>query len=315
MGATLNGCLKLLTLLNEAPERILSLQELCASLARSRETLLEQVKLLNTYDYILEDLGKDQLYLNRSLDFYDEDYIFRASKGKGRVSVLESIGSTNTEMLTRHASLASGDVILAEIQYGSRSRRNTKWHCPIGSQLTMSLCTLYEPTLDIAGLSVAVGVRLAAVLTELGVEEVKVKWPNDLYVQGRKICGILVETISNLHSLYIVTGLGLNVHKEGFEELETPHISLDEAQVKLSRNEVAVAVISALRELFEQFQRSGFVPYQADFDQWDYLKDRQIAVKTESSLFQGRACGIDEKGALLLQTAKGLEHLTSGHIL
>lgn len=108
--------------------------------------------------------------------------------------MLPVIDSTNQYLLDRIGELKSGDACVAEYQQAGRGRRGRKWFSPFGANLYLSMFWRLEqgPAAAI-GLSLVIGIVMAEVLRKLGADKVRVKWPNDLYLQDRKLAGILVE--------------------------------------------------------------------------------------------------------------------------
>lgn len=131
----------------------------------------------------------------------------------GKVAVLPVIDSTNQYLLDRIGELRSGDACVAEYQQAGRGRRGRKWFSPFGANLYLSMYWRLEqgPAAAI-GLSLVIGIIMAEVLQELGAENVRVKWPNDLYLGDRKLAGILVELTGKTgDAAQIVIGAGINL--------------------------------------------------------------------------------------------------------
>ena len=131
----------------------------------------------------------------------------------GRVTVLPVIDSTNQYLLDRLDELTSGDACVAEYQQAGRGRRGRKWFSPFGANLYLSMYWRLEqgPAAAI-GLSLVIGIVIAEVLQQLGAEQVRVKWPNDIYLQDRKLSGILVELTGKTgDAAQIVSGAGINL--------------------------------------------------------------------------------------------------------
>ena len=131
----------------------------------------------------------------------------------GRVSVLPVIDSTNQYLLDRISELSSGDACVAEYQQAGRGRRGRKWFSPFGSNLYLSMYwKLDQGPAAAMGLSLVIGIVMAEVLQRLGAEDVRVKWPNDLYLKDRKLAGILVELTGKTgDAAQLVIGAGINL--------------------------------------------------------------------------------------------------------
>lgn len=123
------------------------------------------------------------------------------------------IDSTNQYLLDRLSELKSGDACVAEYQQAGRGRRGRKWFSPFGANLYLSMYWRLEqgPAAAI-GLSTVIGIVMAEVLHDLGADQVRVKWPNDLYLNDRKLAGIPAELTGKTgDAAQIVIGAGLNM--------------------------------------------------------------------------------------------------------
>ena len=156
--------------------------------------------------------GRAIASLNR-LNLLDEQKIAQARLNKVVVTVLPVIDSTNQYLLDRLDELESGDACVAEYQQAGRGRRGRKWFSPFGANLYLSMYWRLEqgPAAAI-GLSLVIGIVIAEVLQSLGADNVRVKWPNDIYLQDRKLSGILVELTGKTgDAAQIVSGAGINL--------------------------------------------------------------------------------------------------------
>ena len=157
----------------------------------------------------------------------------------GSVTVLPVIDSTNQYLLDRIGELKSGDACVAEYQQAGRGRRGRKWFSPFGANLYLSMFWRLEqgPAAAI-GLSLVIGIVMAEVLRKLGADKVRVKWPNDLYLQDRKLAGILVELTGKTgDAAQIVIGAGINMAMRRVEEsvVNQGWITLQEAGINLEK--------------------------------------------------------------------------------
>lgn len=181
----------------------------------------------------------------------------------GSVAVLPVIDSTNQYLLDRIGELKSGDACVAEYQHAGRGRRGRKWFSPFGANLYLSMFWRLEqgPAAAI-GLSLVIGIVMAEVLRKLGADKVRVKWPNDLYLQDRKLAGILVELTGKTgDAAQIVIGAGINMAMRRVEEsvVNQGWITLQEAGINLDRNTLAAMLIRELRAALELLDRKSVV--------------------------------------------------------
>ena len=244
------------------------------------------------------------------------------------VEVLPSIDSTNTELMRRaRAGLCDPTLLVAEQQTAGRGRLGRVWQSDVGASLMMSLGLPLAPA-DWSGLSLAVGVSVAeslqpALPAEGAAPRVGLKWPNDLWVSGdRKLGGILVETASFVApqgapaerapaTRYVVVGIGINVLPRSGEGMSMPPASLQELEPGLDAPAALLRIVPPLVAMLQSFEGYGFSPMQARFAQRDILQGRAV---TLSDGQVGTAHGVGEDGALLVQTASGMQAVTSSEI-
>ncbi len=226
------------------------------------------------------------------------------------VEVLPEIDSTNTELM-RRARAGHGDAVLlvAEHQSAGRGRLGRQWSSRAGDSLTFSLGLPLQPA-SWSGLSLVVGVAVAEALHP----RVGLKWPNDLWVDGRKLGGILVETASFAQAdgpRQTVVGVGLNIHRPPGEGLSTPAASVDELLPELDAPAVLARIAAPLVAALQAFETAGFEPFLARFEARDLLRDRVVTLSDGST---GTAHGVAQDGGLLVHTAAGMRVVHSSEV-
>jgi BirA family biotin operon repressor/biotin-[acetyl-CoA-carboxylase] ligase len=233
------------------------------------------------------------------------------------VEVLPHIDSTNTELMRRaRAGHLSPTLLIAERQTAGRGRMGRAWFsdapqghaAPIGgpTSLTFSLGLTLSPQ-DWSGLSLAVGVSLARSLHP----DLRLKWPNDLWLQGRKLAGILIETASWAEARFVVIGVGVNLAPPGAENLSTPPAWLHELAPDLDAAGAMRQVLLPLIQSLQQFEHKGFAAFLEPFRALDALAGCEVCLSDGTT---GRACGVDHSGALQVLTATGLQKINSAEV-
>jgi BirA family biotin operon repressor/biotin-[acetyl-CoA-carboxylase] ligase len=224
--------------------------------------------------------------------------------------VLPEIDSTNSELMRRaRAGQAEPVLLVAEHQSAGRGRLGRGWHSAPGDSLTFSLALPLAPA-DWSGLSLAVGASLAEQLHPA----VGLKWPNDLWLQDRKLGGILVETASfgqGTGARYAVIGVGLNLAARDASGLSTAPAALRELLPQADAPAVLQQLVLPLVRDLQGFEQLGFAPFRARFQARDVLRDRAV---TLSDGMAGTAVGVGEDGSLLVHTAAGLRAITSSEV-
>jgi BirA family biotin operon repressor/biotin-[acetyl-CoA-carboxylase] ligase len=236
------------------------------------------------------------------------------------VEILPSIDSTNSELMRRaRAGLMEPVLLAADEQTAGRGRLGKGWHSKPGQSLTFSLALPLAPA-DWSGLSLAVGVSLADSLHP----DIRLKWPNDLWLQQRKLGGILVETAGHGGPAegrrQVVVGVGLNIARPEAAAVQAlagggvaamAPAGLSELLVGLDAGEVLERVAAPLVRDLMRFEAQGFAAFADRFAARDALNGQTVQL---SDGRQGRAQGVNAQGALRVLTDQGLETVTSAEV-
>jgi BirA family biotin operon repressor/biotin-[acetyl-CoA-carboxylase] ligase len=234
-----------------------------------------------------------------------------------------STGSTNADLL-QGAAVPPGrfDFLTAEYQSAGRGRRTRRWFAPPGGALCLSLSWSFAVLpADIGALSLAVGVCVLRALDGMGVCGAALKWPNDLVVGSGKLGGILIELRAEAGGpAQVVIGIGLNVALgqaliEQVRATGTQAVDLSALGIGgCDRNRLAAALIAACVAGMEQFERSGFRAFLAEWRAADAIAGKPVSVRADEGTIVGHARGIDAGGALCVQTREGLRRFISGDV-
>ena len=223
--------------------------------------------------------------------------------GLASLEIAWSLDSTNSELLRRETPAHGVAALIAERQTGGRGRRGKTWASPLAAHLYLSLSRQFSGGLArLGGLSLVAGVATAEALHELGYADVRLKWPNDLVVEGRKLGGLLVEG-GGEHAgpVRAVIGLGLNVRMP-----EAMAATLDQPWTDLarlmdpppSRNALAARLLTHLLPALDRFDAEGLAPFLVSYARFDALMGREVIVHLAGESQTGIATGIAEDGAL-----------------
>lgn len=202
-----------------------------------------------------------------------------------------------------------GDVFVAEFQTAGRGRLDHEWHAARGENLTFSvvLDAADAPPAEVATLPLVVGLAVARYVSSLlgGAADVSVKWPNDVLVGGRKICGILCERNGDA----VIAGVGLNVNQTDFPaEIAARATSLRlAAGSPFDREGVLNGVVAEIGDMHSRWLRGGFAALRGGFAAVDYLKGRMVSVFStddDKAPFEGLCGGVQEDGSLLVGSTK-----------
>ena len=236
------------------------------------------------------------------------------------VEVLAEIDSTNSELMRRaRAGQLEPTLLVAERQTAGRGRLGRDWHStgsatnPVGDvaqSLTFSL-GLPFPAVDFSGLSLAVGLSVVQSLHP----DLCLKWPNDVWLAGRKLAGILIETTTLGGQRYVVVGIGVNIQPRPETDLRTPAAALTELRPEWSAAMALHAVLPDLVRTLQTFVRQGFAPFQSAFAARDALRGQTVQTAgPPAETVVGVAQGVNSRGALLVHTAQGLREIGSSEV-
>lgn len=284
----------------------------------SRAAISKHIKVLQEWGLDIFRVQGKGYSLSQPLDLLEQDKLVSQSNAP-HLELIPIIDSTNQHLMRNVGELPSGSVCLAEYQEAGRGRRGRTWLSPFGSNLYLSMYWRLDAGLAAAmGLSLVVGVAVTKTLHQLGATDVRVKWPNDLYVHDKKLAGILVELTGQTgDAAHLVIGMGLNIGmtKSSDASIDQPWANLLEACPNLpDRNTLASALINGLIEALKEYEISGMAGIVDDWKMLDNFKDRKVKLLMGDKEVYGIARGINEQGALLLETREGITPYLGGEI-
>lgn len=301
-------------------------QALADALGVSRTAVWKQVNRINAECGLhIESVRGKGYRIPGGLDLLDADRVRATLKDRSRalvsrLEILESVDSTNSQLLRQaDRAGASGLVCAAEQQTAGRGRRGRQWVSPYGSNLYLSLLWEFsQGAAALEGLSLAVGVAVAQALRTCGVAEVKLKWPNDILCNGAKLGGVLLEMSGDAAgSCRVVIGVGLNVAMP-----RAAAVAIDQAWTDLKsqceqppgRNHLLSALLDELLSLLADFEQQGFIHWRNEWLLLDAFPNRAVVLNTGTTQLAGVARGVDERGALRLETESGIQSVFGGEI-
>lgn len=234
--------------------------------------------------------------------------------------ILPQIDSTNSYLMNRAQTNApTGCVCIAEQQSEGKGRRGRQWISPQGQNIYCSLLWRFHNAEKLNGLSLAIGVGVMRVLNHYGIANVGLKWPNDIYSDGKKLGGILVEVSTHSNgSASAIIGLGLNLHlPPNIESITQAYTDLSHVapQVQLERNHVVAQLLNELLPIVATFEKQGMSAYLEEWRSYDCLLNKSATLFVGSQQLSGIVQGIDENGLLKLQRENGdIQAFASGEV-
>ncbi|WP_116367261.1 bifunctional biotin--[acetyl-CoA-carboxylase] ligase/biotin operon repressor BirA [Parahaliea mediterranea] len=302
-------------------------QALAEALGVSRTAVWKQLNRLEELGLELESVRGLGYRIPSGLELLDEagirDGLSETARGLlGELQLHDTLDSTNAEALRRiDAGAARGLVCSAEQQTAGRGRRGRAWVSPFARNIYLSLTWEFtQGAAALEGLSLAVGVAASRALEQLGVPDVRLKWPNDLLARGGKLGGILLEMAGDVAgACQVVVGVGLNVRMP-----DAAAGAIDQAWSDLAslcggqppgRNALLAALLNELLPLLAGFEKTGFAAWRDAWMQRDAYADTPVVISSGAERqMAGVARGVDERGALQLETTVGIQSLFGGEL-
>jgi BirA family biotin operon repressor/biotin-[acetyl-CoA-carboxylase] ligase len=300
-----------------SPNIWISGEEIALQLGVSRAAVWKQVRALRASGYRIESSPRRGYRLQQT-DRLDPEGIRSGLKTKfvgSELHYFQEVESTNDVARSLADSCPDGTVVLAEVQTRGRGRLARSWSSPPGG-IWMSV--VLKPRLPLSQayrVNMAVGLAVTSALSCLYELEGKIKWPNDILVNGRKISGILLEVRAELDRLdYVIAGVGLNVNVDPSRFPEDWHATSisDQLGGNVSRTELIQEILRGIEEAYLNLESEEII------EEWRNLSDttgRYVRISSTEGDLEGEAVGLGEDGSLCLKTKRGLQRVLAGDCL
>ena len=283
---------------------------------------IEEINQIDIHDFssLVQEIGKEETeYINASEISKDLNTKYIGKE----LFVFNEVSSTNT--LARFLSMngiADGSVIISEKQTNARGRSGKSWESPLGG---VWLSIVLNPHVDYAKLpliTLATGVAVAKTLEKVGVENPEIKWPNDIMINGKKVCGILTEAVTKLNTIEnVIIGVGIdaNLDVEDFpEELREGTTTLqNELGRKGSENLLIKTFLEEFEEITELFDHEGYEEILKEWRKRSYSIGKIVEVREPfNKNYDAYVLGVSREGALIVEKIDGtLEKVISGECI
>jgi len=300
-------------------------EELGKLLGISRTAIWKQMQKVEALGLAVESQKGCGYRIVGGLDLLSEAIFFNHLSVKSKALIqkcqLESTVTSTNELARQQAEAgnASGLVILAEQQTQGRGRRGRQWVSPYGCNLYASLVWGFDGGVQaVEGLSLAVGVAARRAAVRCGIEEIKLKWPNDLLWEKKKVGGILLEIVGDPAGFcQVVIGVGINIGmpEEHANDIDQKWADLNQlSEKRVGRNELAGALIDEILLLLSNYHEVGFTTYRDEWVSHDAYANEPVRLLLVSKTKEGVARGVNEAGALRLDVDGEIQVFSGGEI-
>lgn len=227
----------------------------------------------------------------------------------------DSIANTN-DYLSQLAFCTKTQVCITSEQTHGKGQYDRKWLSQKDTSIILSIRHIFPNNTSLSGLSLVVGLALVDVLEQYGISDLKLKWPNDVYFEDRKLAGILIENSLQGDHQSVIVGLGVNVDFNQNFQCETPWIDLKQiTSMPIDKLNLSQNLINKILEYFDIFKSNGFNEFYTKWMKVDYLLGKQVKHTNKVQLFSGICLGVNRQGVLLVETQCGIKPIYSSKFL
>ena len=314
---------EILRLLRSA-DGYISGQELCNRFGVSRTAVWKAINQLKEAGYEIEAQQNKGYRLMAAPDLMTEAEIkslMHTEWVAKEVLYFDTIDSTNTKAQElAEKGYPSGTLVVADKQESGKGRRGRSWVSPSGTGIFMTL--MIKPDINpnnASMLTLVAALAVAKAITSVTGEEALIKWPNDIVVNGKKVCGILTEMNAQFDYINnIVVGIGINVHNESFpEEISQMASSLmiEAGGKRFHRAQIIAETMSYFEQYYDTFLKTqDLSALVREYDELLVNRNKSVRVLDPKEPFDGKAMGITPKGELIVETWESRKLVSSGEV-
>ena len=314
---------EILRLLRSA-DGYISGQELCNRFGVSRTAVWKAINQLKEAGYEIEAQQNKGYRLMAAPDLMTEAEIkslMHTEWVAKEVLYFDTIDSTNTKAQElAEKGYPSGTLVVADKQESGRGRRGRSWVSPSGTGIFMTL--MIKPDINpnnASMLTLVAALAVAKAITSVTGEEAMIKWPNDIVVNSKKVCGILTEMNAQFDYInHIVVGIGINVHNESFpEEISQMASSLmiEAGGKRFHRAQIIAETMSYFEQYYDTFLKTqDLSALVREYDELLVNRNKSVRVLDPKEPFDGKAMGITPKGELIVDTWESRKLVSSGEV-
>lgn len=232
-----------------------------------------------------------------------------------QLQVIYETDSTN-KYITNNPVNNFFSVVVSEYQSQGQGRRENKWCSPLGCNLYFSIQFQLEDLNNSSFIPLLVARSMCRALNQIGIDECKIKWPNDIYINHDKVAGILTESrFSHTQGLILVVGIGINVNMTFAKGIDKLWTSLKKhTDISYNRNRVLGFLLNHIINDFSHISDFKIKDFKHDWDSLNYLKDKYVVVSDEQSQYKALVSGLADDGALIVKYNNTYHNIYSGNV-
>ncbi|WDH97256.1 biotin--[acetyl-CoA-carboxylase] ligase [Paenibacillus urinalis] len=315
----------LLDLFIHSSQTFISGEEISKRLKISRTAVWKQINQLRDMGYEFEAVSRKGYRMTFIPDFYieaDIDVNLNTKILGRKIHIMDSTASTQVDAMTQAENgTEEGSLFIAEQQTSGRGRLGRKWFSPSGKGIWMSLVLRPElPIRYMPQLTLLTGVAVCKAIRRVTGAEAAIKWPNDILIHGKKVCGILLESATEDNKVkYCIAGIGIDVNlsaEDYPEELTEIATSLKlETGHTINRALLIAEILNEMELLYDRYTNEGFNPIQVEWEEHSVSIGQAVRTETLTETIQGVAKRLDPSGGLVIAAPSGEERVVySGEV-
>ena len=257
----------------------------------------------------MKDVKQNRLKEEKILNFLKNDKDIR-----WELSIFEEIGSTN-DYLLENSKKNKISICLTESQTKGRGRNSKEWQSPKYENIYMSISFSTNQDLKFfSSFSLVTALSVQKALTKHKFDT-KIKWPNDIYINSKKVGGILIETLSKDKNNIVVVGIGLNVFMKSNSKIDREWTSLilENESMSIDRNKIISDIANELLVDKKTFEERGFGVFSNEFNELNILKNKKVSL-SNSQYDDVVALDVNEDGSLNVKTKSEIKKIFSGEV-
>ena len=315
--------MELLSLIADA--KFHSGEALARQLGVSRTTIAKKIKQWQQCGLDIDVVHGKGYRLQQPIDWLDKTSIWQAMPPHIQALIsyldIQSVVSSTNDVVSQQLQQQkkSGIVCIAEMQQSGRGRRGRTWFSPPAGTFYGSVGWVFNEGFQVLeGLSLAIGVAVVEALEDCGVHGLTLKWPNDILWHGKKLGGVLIEVNAEMDGVCaVVVGVGVNLSLPHAIKQQIDQAAVDVKEIlgqRINRQQITVALISHIVRLLQGYAQLGFASWHKKWQHYDVLYGQEVEVLGLAQAMTGIAQGIDKQGALMINTATGLQLVSGGEV-